>query len=362
MRLSLGPPSWMRIVVVAVAPVLLAACGEGGSSIEPTPTVSVTPVPPVPTATPMPVPTASEEIEGEPEMEVEARCPDPYPQGAPHEPEPGEPIRLRPTGSPPALQAYHPMPFERDGALERVVRRSVGEERERFAVVVKNLADGRGALLAPDRKLYAASLFKVWVMLEAYHQESAGLLDFQESYVVSDYYGGEFGLNPGELAVCERVTLGEALAAMIGVSDNVAANMLLDRVGSGNVNAMLSGLGLAVSGVPVDGSLPTTAAEMALLLEAIARRSAIGEEASEEMLALLQTQGIDDRLPALLPAGTAVAHKTGNWASATHDAGIVFSPEATYVIVVLTDFGFDEDGATPIARLSRAVYDYYNEG
>ncbi len=357
----LRPSNWLRILVLAVTPLLLAACGDGTSSVEPTATATATNVPPAMTPTPAPFPTAGAEDEGDTdEVEPEARCPDPYPQGAPYEPDPGEAIRLGPTGSPPAVAAYSPLPFVRDEALERIVRRSVGEQRGRFAVVVKNLADGRGALLAPNRTLYAASLFKVWVMLEAYHQEEAGLLDLGETYVVSDYYGQRFALSPGELAVCESVTLGEALAAMIEVSDNVAANMLLDRVGSGNVNALLGDLGLAVSAVPEDGSLPTTAAEMSVLLEAIARRRAISEEASDEMLALLLGQGIADRLPALLPEGTAVAHKTGNWENATHDAGIVFSPKATYVIVVLTDFGFGEDGATPIARLSRAVYDYYN--
>jgi beta-lactamase class A len=214
--------------------------------------------------------------------------------------------------------------------------------------------------LAADRAFYAASLFKTWVMLEAYHQREAGLLDFGERYVVSDYYE-EFGLNPGELAACDQVAVGEALERMLRVSDNVAANLLLDRVGAGNVNAALRSLGLRASGLPADGSLPATAADMALLLEAIARRQAVSEAASDEMLALLASEAISDRLPALLPEDARVAHKTGSWQNATHDAGIVFSPRATYVIVLLTDFGFQEDGASPMARLSRAVYDYYNE-
>ena len=78
------------------------------------------------------------------------------------------------------------------------------------------------------------------------------------------------------------------------------------------------------------------------------------------MLTLLLSETVNDRLPALLPPDTPIAHKTGNWVNATHDAGIVFSPGATYVIVVLSDLGFEEDGVTPIARLSHAVYDYFN--
>jgi beta-lactamase class A len=259
------------------------------------------------------------------------------------------------------LDRYQPLLFTTDRALEKVVRQSMGEDEERFAVVVKNLADGRGVELAADREFYAASLFKTWVMLAAYHQREAGLLDFDERYVVSDYYE-EHALNPGELAACDEIPVREALERMLRVSDNVAANLLLDRVGAGNVNATLRSLGLAASGFPADGSLPTTAGEMALLLEAIARRNAVSEAASEEMLAVLSSESIANRLPALLPEGIVVAHKTGSWQDATHDAGIIFSPRATYVIVVLTDFGFADDGAGRIARLSRAVYDYYNQG
>lgn len=347
-----------RRFAFALLALLLAACGGRTSAPEPTATFTATPLAPAATPTPAPSLTLITPTEGA-QVEPEPKCPDPYLEGAPYQPAPGDPIRLRPAGSPPALARYRPQPFATDPDLEQVVRQSIGDEEERFAVVVKNLADGRGVALAADRTFYAASLFKTWVMLEAYHQREAGLLDFGERYVVSDHYG-EFGLNPGELAVCDEVTVGQALERMIALSDNVAANLLLDRVGAGNVNAALRSMGLKATGVTEDGSLPVTAADMALLLEAIADRQAVSEAASDEMLALLASESIADRLPALLPEGTRVAHKTGNWQNATHDAGIVFSPRATYVIVVFTDFGFQDDGATRIARLSRAVYEYYN--
>lgn len=337
---------------------LLAACGSGGSGPEPTAkpsmTPSSTPATMVPEATEAP---ATETVEAT--RPSASGCPDPYPEGAPYQPPPGQPPRLRPTGSPPPFARYQPLPLTADPALEQIVRQSIRGDEEHFAVVVKNLADSRGVALAPDRVFFAASLFKTWVMLEAYLQREVGLLDFDEWYVVSDYYE-RFRLNPGELALCERVTGNEALLAMMSTSDNVAAGLLLDRVGAGNVNAALSSFGLAASGFVPDGFIVTTAADMALLLEAIGRRQAVSAAASDEMLALLSTESLADRLPALLPRGTPVAHKTGSWEDVTHDAGIVFSPRAAYVIVILTDFGFRDDGAARIARLSRAVYDYYN--
>jgi beta-lactamase class A len=336
---------------------LFVACGGGSSSTPtPTPTASptATPIPPTPTSTPRPPATPAEPSVGAPQ----ATCSDPYPGGAPFEPEQGEPILLGPTGQPPALARYQPLPFATDQALARVVQASMGQDARRIAVVVKNLADGRGVAIAADRTFNAASLYKTWVLVETYHQREAGLLDFDERYIISDYYEEEFGLNPGELATCDEVTIDHVLEHMIRASDNVAAHLMLDRLGAGNINTTLRTLGLDVSGYL--SGLPTTAADMALVLEAIARRQVVSGAASDEMLELLSTTYFADRLVALLPEGTRVAHKTGNSENATHDAGIVFSPGATYVIVILTDFGFDDDGATPIARLSRAVYDYYN--
>ena len=354
-----APPPALRVLALPTLALLLAACGGGDSdtalrSASPTPAATATPIAPPASATAQPATPALT-----PPLFAEGPCQDPYPAGAPYEPTPGAPIRIVPEGSPPALVSYDPLPFVDDPALDSLVRASLGDEIGRFAVVVKNLADGSGVVLDPGREFYAASLYKTWVMLEAYHQQEAGLLDWDERYLVSGYYE-EFKLNPGELEACEEVTIRQALERAIRRTDNVAAILLLDRVGAGNANQALRSLGLTNSGFNADESLPTTAGDMALLLEAIVSRQAVSAEASEEMLALLTSESIINRLPALLPIGTQIAHKTGNWEDATHDAGIVFSPAATYIIVVLTDYGYYEDGATPIAELSLAVYDYYN--
>jgi beta-lactamase class A len=74
------------------------------------------------------------------------------------------------------------------------------------------------------------------------------------------------------------------------------------------------------------------------------------------MVALLSRQKVNDRLPARLPRGTRVAHKTGNWDNATHDVGIVYAPSGPYVLAVLSDLPWV---ANPIAELSRLVYDAF---
>lgn len=342
----------------AAAIALMAACGEPSSTVLIAPSMTSTAVPTPPAPTERPQVTSSTIVA--PTIVVEGPCHDPYLNGSPYEPASGTPIQLFPYGTPEPLQPYQFELPQPDTVLERVVQDSLGDLDEHFSVLVKNLDDGTGMVLNPDRDFYAASLYKTWVMLEAFAQHEDNVLEWSERYVVSQYYEA-FGLNPGELQECDVVTLWDIMRLMLGRSDNVAANILLERVGASNINRSLRNLGLDLSGFYVAGTLPTTAREAALLLESIYERAAVSEAASDQMLDLLKMESVDNRIPALLPPETEVAHKTGSWVDATHDVGIVFSPNATYVIVALTDFGYTDDGATPIAELSLAVYDYYNE-
>ncbi len=335
------------------------ACGGSATTPKTTPTLESTASidPGMPTLTPR---ATVQEVQPAPSVHViSSSCADPYVSGAPYQPTPGQPLRLRPTGSATPLTGFQPIAMSHDTALERVVLDSIGAENTHFAVVVKKLGDGSGVSIDAARLFNPASLFKVWVMLEAYHQRDAGLLDFAERYIVSSYYEG-LRLNDGELEACSEVSAEQALHAMIAVSDNVAANMLYDRVGYSNVNEALRQLGLGYSGLFTGGDLRTTAAGMATIFEAIGNGRAVSPGASQEMVAVLESDVINDRIPALLPPGTPVAHKTGNWSNATHDVGIVYSPNAAYVIAVLTDYGYSDGGASRIARLSKAVYDHYN--
>jgi hypothetical protein len=101
----------------------------------------------------------------------------------------------------------------------------------------------------------------------------------------------------------------------------------------------------------------TTAADIAALYVMLLNGEIISRAASDEMLALLETQQINDRLPALLPAGTVVAHKTGNLEGLVHDAGVIFAPAGPVVVVVLTE-DLDYDAAVAlIAAIGASAYE-----
>jgi hypothetical protein len=75
------------------------------------------------------------------------------------------------------------------------------------------------------------------------------------------------------------------------------------------------------------------------------------------MLDLLSGQQVNDRFPALLPAGTRLAHKTGNLPGVVHDAGVIWTPAGPRILAALAE-GVPDDGhaATVIQRLALLVY------
>jgi beta-lactamase class A len=77
------------------------------------------------------------------------------------------------------------------------------------------------------------------------------------------------------------------------------------------------------------------------------------------MIELMEAEEITDRIPRYLPADTRVAHKTGNWDDATHDAGIVYGTTGTYVMVLMSDIGFAGDAGSVEADIAKIAFDYF---
>jgi beta-lactamase class A len=104
----------------------------------------------------------------------------------------------------------------------------------------------------------------------------------------------------------------------------------------------------------------TTARDLAVLLTAIERGTAASRASCDAMREVLLRQEFNDEIPAGLPRGTRVAHKTGSITGVLHDAAIVYLPNRKpYVLVVLTrDISDEKIARTLIADISRLVYQH----
>jgi beta-lactamase class A len=241
-----------------------------------------------------------------------------------------------------------------DPRLEQIVEHALAPYQGSYAVVVTRLSDGRSAAYRADEVFYAASTFKLAVLYEAERRLSEGLLSLDDRLQLTD---GDYAEDLGTAAelntdAAGTISIGDALFAMITISDNTTAVALLHRFGGGAIDATLTGLGLRQTSVNTE-ELPTTANDMALLMQALLTGPELSTDAHAHARALLVQQETREGVPSVLPEGVASGNKTGTWPGSTHDVAFVDAPGGVYVIAVLTDGSWDWQ---PIADVSAAVY------
>lgn len=244
-----------------------------------------------------------------------------------------------------------------DAGLQLAITTALASFHGEASVEVRNLADGRSAGIDESRSWYAASTFKAAILLAAYQQRDAGILDFEKVVTVEPKYAENdlgtleyLGIRPNDM-----ITIGDAIKGMIVVSDTSLAGMLQDQIGGNAVDAALRDVGATVMTVN-SHDLPTTASDLTQLLIGIASAHGVSAQSRDEMLSLLSQEWYTSGIVAGLPAGTQYAHKSGTLGANTHDAAIVWGPGGPYVIVVMTD---GSGGWEPIAAVSAAVWAYF---
>ncbi|HWJ47151.1 MAG TPA: serine hydrolase, partial [Candidatus Udaeobacter sp.] len=115
-----------------------------------------------------------------------------------------------------------------------------------MGIAIEDLSTGDHYFLREDEVFAQASSIKITVLANLYLQAQQGKLKLTEFYTVqsSDLVPDSDIMN-GLTPSITRVTLRDLATMMVAVSDNSATNVLIDRVGMPNVNAMLDSLGLA---------------------------------------------------------------------------------------------------------------------
>lgn len=263
--------------------------------------------------------------------------------------------------------------------LETRVRALIEKSGAEVAVAFRTL-DGRSELLIdPDKPFHAASTMKVPVMIELFRQAETSSLRLDEPLVVRNEFrsivdGSPYSLSVGDDSdrevyanVGKPMTLRALNEAMITVSSNFATNLLIDRLGVAKIRSTVTRLGAdgmqVLRGVEDSKAFEkglnnsTTARGLLVLLEKLGRGEAVSRRADAEMVDVLARQTFNDAIPAGLPAGTRVAHKTGNITRIHHDAAIVYGSRP-YVLVVLVRGIQEQKVSGPlIASISKAVWE-----
>jgi beta-lactamase class A len=246
-----------------------------------------------------------------------------------------------------------------------------------MGVAIEDLTTGQKFFLHEDEVFPQASSIKIAVLAELYHQAqlsaqgTPGKAKLLDMYTVSTAdLVPESDIMLGLTPSVTRLTNHDLATMVVAVSDNSAANILIDRVGMENVNALMDGLGLThtrlqrkmmdLKAASEGRENISTPREMMTLLEQIYRGKVLNKEMTENFLKMLSTHKAS-YIPRDLPDGVQTANKPGELEAVRNDSGIVFAQNRPYVICVMTTYLRSErDGEEAITHVSSAAYHMFD--
>lgn len=280
-----------------------------------------------------------------------------------------------------ALPAWAQTNSSLSSATSAINRLIVNSNAETVGVAAYDLQTKRTLLINEKISLHAASTMKVPVMMELFRQAAIKQINLDAPIIVKNEFasivdGSSYQLSQSDDSddlmykqLGQPMTVRALMERMIVRSSNLATNILIEKANAANVMKLMKQLGAndiqVRRGVEDNKAFraglnnTTTAYDLMVLLRTIAERKFLKARACDEMTAILLKQEFNEGIPAGVPKGIKVAHKTGSITKIYHDAAIVYPPQRKpYVIVVLTRGLEDQKRAHQlVAAISQMVYE-----
>lgn len=239
----------------------------------------------------------------------------------------------------------------------------------RSAIVFIDLDSGSKVEIDPTERFESASLVKLVILAEMYRQFQVGNHKPEDKLTLSESQkrGGSGSLKNAKEGT--QITLEDLSELMITESDNTATQMLTELLTLEKIEKSVQALGLHGTTLQrdifdfeaIDSGRDNyiTAQDAGDFLQQLARLELPGSEAMHE---ILERQKRNDIIGKDFATGVRVAHKTGELDSVLNDAGIVYAPRGTFILVLLSDQVGDKEAAKKVwAKLSQDLLQEYSE-
>ncbi|MDP4160106.1 MAG: serine hydrolase [Bacillota bacterium] len=251
--------------------------------------------------------------------------------------------------------------------LEKDIRSIINNERGQYSIAYQNTGSKIRLTINPQ-KMQAASVIKLFVMIETYNQIKEGRIKENDQITLTSSMkvggtGSLVGRKDGTV-----LTINQLISLMITQSDNTATNILIDRVTMDKINSTAKKLGCldtVIERKMMDFKAQTkgkdnmtSVDDLCSILLKIYQNQCLGEKFDQKMIEVLKQQENNTKIPSLLPSDTVVAHKTGELDRVENDVGIIFSNHGAYVLCILSNEVEAFKARTIIAKVSKIVYDY----
>jgi beta-lactamase class A len=266
-------------------------------------------------------------------------------------------------------------------SLDDRIKDAIAGFQGKVWIYAQNMDTGKEYSLRGDEQTRTASTIKLAIMAETFHQVAEGKLRWDEPIELTreKKQGGSGILF--EFSDGTRIDLKTAVHLMIVVSDNTATNLVLDKVGTDNVNNFMDSLGLTDLKVmrKIGGGLESKAYadpqnklfglgrcsphQMVKLVEMMERGELVSKEASAEMIAIMKNQQLKDGIGRGEPDTIPVASKSGALDRFRADVGIVYTRRGRIAMAIYVDdmrvVAYDQEnpGLAMIWKLSQILQD-----
>lgn len=267
-------------------------------------------------------------------------------------------------------------------SLDSRVKDAIAGFQGKIWIYAKNLDTGKEYGLRADEQTRTASTIKLAIMAEAFQQVAQGKLNWNDELVITKEkkQGGTGVLS--EFSDGTKIDLKTAVNLMIVVSDNMATNLVLDKVGTDNVNDFMDSLGLTdiksmrkIGGGgdskswlsdprnKLFGLGRASPRQMVRLVEMMERGDLVSKEASAEMIAIMRRQQYKDGIGRGEPDTIPVASKSGALDRFRADVGIVYTRRGRIAMAIYIDdmrvVAYDQEnpGLAMIWKLSQILQD-----
>jgi beta-lactamase class A len=263
-------------------------------------------------------------------------------------------------------------------AAQVQIEKRIADSQADVAVFFRALNGTTEWSFHPDDSFHAASTMKVPVMIELFHQVEQRKVSLDEPVSIHNEFhsivdGSIYKLDRADdsdadlyKAEGQTRTLRQLCELMITVSSNFATNLIIQKLGVENIQATVHSHGAdgmkVLRGVEDNKAFEkgmnntTTARGLEILLTAIAEGKAVDAESSRQMVEILEQQHFNEGIPAGLPPGTRVAHKTGEITKIHHDAAIVYAPRPFVLVILVRGLAEEKDSSALMADITRILY------
>jgi beta-lactamase class A len=265
-------------------------------------------------------------------------------------------------------------PKESPGRVE--VEKLIQKNGADVAVAFRSLDGTQDFFIQADKQFPAASaIMKIPVMVELYAEAQAGELRLTDSLPVHNGFhsmvdGSLYHLDPkGDSdpevyrAIGKTLTLRELCEEMIARDSNLAANLLVEKLGIDRIRQRMHLL--RADGVEFhrgfegtakdDGPNNTTSARGLMeLLWALAKDEAVSREASQEMTGIV-ARSTSHEAAVAPPPNTSAARTAVRISGIHHEATIVYGPHSFVLVILAGNITNPDASSALIAQITHAL-------